>query len=211
MIIIGVTGNTGAGKSTVSTIIKNNTGALVIDADHLVKDMMVPGEDYFNGVVSLFGEEILMTKPAKHKGKIDTKKLSNEIFNNDEKREKLNKLTFKFVGQKTKELILNNKDKEFIVLDFPLLYEGGFDKICNCVIGVVADNETKISRIKERDRVAKEDVLARLNVQQTDEKLRETVDYVVNNANGVRYFSLVKDVVKLMHKIKKDEEEKKNS
>lgn len=211
MIIIGVTGNTGAGKSTVSTIIKNNTGALVIDADQIVKELMVPGEEYFNSVVSLFGEEILKTKPAKHKGKIDTGKLAVEMFNNDEKREKLNKLTFKYVGKKTKELILENKDKEVIVLDFPLLYEGGFEKICNCVIGVVADEETKIKRIKERDKINRDQILARLNVQINEEKLKESVTYVVKNSGETRYINLVKDVVKLVHKIKKDEEEKKNS
>ena len=70
MIIIGVTGNSGAGKSTVSTIIKNNTGALIIDADRLVKKIMLPGESYYNETVKLFGEEILLTKPEKNKGKI---------------------------------------------------------------------------------------------------------------------------------------------
>lgn len=208
MIIIGVTGNTGAGKSTVSTIIKNNTGAFIIDADHLVKEMMIPGEDYFKDTVDLFGEEILATG-KKHKGKIDNAKLSKKLFENAEKREQLNKITFKYIGKKTKELILQNKDKEFIVLDFPLLYEGGFDKICNCVIGVVSDEFTKISRIRERDNATKEQVQARLNAQMKEEELKEKADYIVQNSNETRYIMLVNDVVKLMHKIKKDEENKK--
>ena len=66
MIIIGVTGNSGAGKSTVSTIIKNNTGALVIDADNIAKEMMVKGEPYYNDTVDLFGEDILIKKPEKN-------------------------------------------------------------------------------------------------------------------------------------------------
>ena len=209
MIIVGVTGNTGAGKSTVSTIIKNNTGAVIIDADKIVKEMMVPGEDYFRETVELFGEHILVKSPAKHKGKIDNLKLATALFKDAEKREKLNKITFKYVGQKTKELILANQDKEFIVLDFPLLYEGGFDKICNYVIGVVADEETKISRIKQRDRVSKKQVEARIDAQMNEQTLKETTDFILDNSKDTKYINLVKNTIRVIHKIKKEEEEKK--
>ena len=210
MIIIGITGNTGSGKSTVSTIIKNNTGALVIDADHLVKELMVPGNDYYDEVVKLLGEEIVSKKASK-KGKIETEKVSKIIFEDNEKREKLNKLTFKYVGLKTKELMLANKDKDVIVLDFPLLYEGGFEKICNCVIGVFADDEAKIARVRERDRITTNQAERRLKVQIDEKILREKVDYTVENPNGTRYISLVKDTVRLIHKIKKIEEGKNNT
>lgn len=207
MIIIGVTGNSGAGKSTVSTIIKNNTGALVIDADKLSKEMMVKGEEYYNETVELFGEDILIQK-EKNKGKIDKAKFATALFNDEEKRKKLNKLTFKYVGEETKKIILENKDKDFIVLDFPLLYEGGFDKICNYVIGVVSDDESKIKRLKERDRISREQALIRISTQIDEEILKEKVDYVVTNVEKTRYINLVKDVIKLIHKIKKEEEEK---
>lgn len=207
MIIIGVTGKSGAGKSTVSTIIKNNTGAVVIDADRISKNMMMQGEDYFNDILKVFGEEILI-KRLKHKGNIDSAKLANIIFNDKDKREQLNKLTFKYVTKKTKELILENKEKEIIVLDFPLLYEGGFNKLCNYVIGVISDDETKIVRIKERDRISKSQVEARINTQIDDKKLKQAADYIINNSKETRYISLVKDVIKIIHKIKKDEEEK---
>ena len=74
MIIIGVTGNSGAGKSTVSTIIKNNTGAIVIDADVIAKKMMVPGEKYYNDILKIFGNKILVTSSKKNKNKINTTK-----------------------------------------------------------------------------------------------------------------------------------------
>ena len=133
------------------------------------------------------------------------------LFEDNEKRETMNKLTFKYVGQKTKELILENQDKEFIVLDFPLLYEGKFDKICNYIIGVIADEETKIFRVTERDRITNAQALSRLNVQIDEEKLKEKADYIVDNSNNTRYITLVNDVVRLIHKIKKDEEEKKKT
>ena len=211
MIIIGVTGNTGAGKSTVSTIIKNNTGAFIIDADQIARQMMVPGEEYFDEVIKLFGNDILFNRKEKHKGKINYSKLAMLLFNDAENREKMNKITFKYVGKKTKELILENQDREVIVLDFPLLYEGKFEKICNCVIGVIAEEETKIARITERDRITNAQALSRLNVQINEEELKEKADYIVDNSGYVRYITLVNNVVKLIHKIKKDEEEKKKT
>ena len=195
MIIIGVTGKSGSGKSTVSTIIKNNSGAIVIDADLLVKEMSVPGEKYYDEIVKMFGEGILIKTPEKHKGRIDKNKLAKTIFED--------------VGAETKKIILENKDKEIVVLDFPLLYEGGFDKICNCVIGVIADEETMVARIKERDRLSKEQIQKRIDIQITEDDLKAKADYIVDNSAKVKYIGLVKDMVKLIHKIKKDEEEKK--
>ena len=209
MIILGITGNSGAGKSTVSTIIKNNTGAFIIDADKILKDMKAPGNDYYNDIVRLFGEDILIKNSERNKGKIDNKKLSKIIFNDIEKRGELNKLTFKYVGEKTKELILENKDKDFIILDFPLLYEGNFDKICNYVIGVIADQETKISRIKQRDKVSKEQCETRINSQLDEEKLKQMADFIIDNSSNVKYINLINYVIRLIHKIKKNEEDKK--
>ena len=98
-----------------------------------------------------------------------------------------------------------------IVLDFPLLYEGKFDKICNYVIGVVADEETKILRVTERDRITNAQALSRLNVQIDEEELKEKADYIIDNSYNTRYITLVNEVVRIVHKIKKDEEEKKKT
>lgn len=211
MIIVGVTGQIGAGKSTVSTIIKNNTGALVIDADMLVKEEMQPGKKYYEEALKIFGDDILYNKKEANKWKINRSKFGKILFMDDEKREQFNKATFKYIGKRTKELIMENKDKKMIVLDFPLLYEGGFDKICNCVIGVVASEETKIARLYERNRIPREEVIRRSSVQMSDEELKEKADYIVDNSENVRYIGLVKDVVRLVHKIEKDEEEKKKA
>ena len=208
MIIIGVTGTSGSGKSTISTIIKNNLGALVIDADKITKEMMVKGEKYYEETVSLFGDDIVVKNSEKNKGKIDRTKLATILFQDSEKREKLNKITFKYVKEKTKEIIMENKDKEFIVLDFPLLYEGGFDKICNYIIGVVSDEETKIKRLRERDRISKNQVLARIDTQIDEEKLKEKADYIIINSEKTKYIDLIKNVIKIIHNIKKKEEEK---
>lgn len=208
MIIIGVTGNSGSGKSTVSTIIKNNTGAFVINADEVANNLRDEQTEYYNKIVELFGEEIL-SKKQKSAGKIDKAALANAIFNDDKKREALNKLTFRYVGMETKKIILDNKDSEFIVLDFPLLYEGGFDKICNYVIAVTSDEKAKIDRIKERDRVKEFQAQRRLDSQKTDEEFKSLANYTIENLSTNRYLNLVKDTIRVIHKIKAEEEKKK--
>ena len=211
MIIIGVTGQTGSGKSTVSTIIKNNTGAVVIDADKIVRELMAPGKEYYEEALKIFGPSILYNRKEANKWKINNSKFARVLFDDKEKREKFNKITYKYVGKRTKEIILENKDKKFAVLDFPLLYEGGFNKICNCVIGVVADEETKIARLDERSKLTREEALKRLNLQMPEDELKEKATYIVDNSGNVKYIGLVKDVVRLVHKIEKDEEEKKKA
>lgn len=209
MIIVGVTGNTGAGKTTVSTIIKNNMNAVVIDADKISKDLMQPGEEYYEKILELFGRnEVLHSKTSKNRQKINRTKLAKIIFEDEEKREMLNTLTFKYVGKEIKKQILENKDREMIVLDIPLLYEGGYDKICNYVIAVVSSEDAKIERIFQRDKISREEVKTRLKAQQTDDFFKERANYVINNPGSYRYIALVKDTIKVIHDIK-DKEAKK--
>ena len=208
MIIIGVTGNTGAGKSTVSTIIKNNLNAIIINADEVANSIMEPGNEFYDKVLELFGDNILEKRPSK-KGKIHKPSLSKILFSDAEKREKMNKLTFKYVGKEFKRLILENKNEDYIILDVPLLYEGKFDKICNYVIAVTADEKTKIDRVKIRDRIHPDQAKKRLDTQNTDEFFKENADFVIENNQDNRYINLVKDTLRVIHKIKKDVGEKK--
>ena len=202
MIIIGVTGNSGAGKTTISTIIKNNSKALVIDADLLAKSLLKPGTEYYDKTIELFGKKILMPKPSKNKGKIDKAAFSKILFSDDKKREKMNALTFKYVGQEIKKIILENKDREIIVIDAPLLYEGGFEKICNYVIAVVAEEKTKIKRIMQRDKIHPNQASQRISTQKNEDFYKEHANFIIENNENTRYITLVKETLKIVHTIK---------
>lgn len=208
MIIIGVTGNSGSGKSTVSTIIKNNTGALVINADEIANKLRDEQTEYYDKILEIFGEDVL-SKKQKYAGKIDKAALATAIFNDETKREMLNKLTFRYVGMETKKIIFDNKESDFIVLDFPLLYEGGFDKICNYVIAVTSDEKAKVDRLKERDNIKELQVQKRLDSQKTDEEFKSLANFTIENPSTNRYLNLVKDTIRVIHKIKAEEEKKK--
>lgn len=209
MIIIGVTGNSGAGKTTVATTMKTNLNALNISADEIAKELMKPENDYYNDVIKLFGEEILYTEKSRKAGKIKRQKLAKILFTDSKKRENLNKLTFKYVGKELKSIIMEHKNDEYIILDIPLLYEGGFDKICNYVVAVVADEITKISRICSRDRINGNDARNRISTQMNEEFLKEHANFVIDNGGKNQYINLVNQTLKVIKAIKEEEKKEK--
>ena len=100
MVIIGITGNSGSGKTTISTIIKNNLECTVISADYIAKKINVPGTDYYKETIELFGEDILKSDST-----IDRRKLAEIIFSDSELKRKLNIITAKYVGSEIENLI----------------------------------------------------------------------------------------------------------
>lgn len=184
MKVIGVTGSSGSGKSLVSKIISNELDAKLIIADEIVKKMQQPGNAYFKEIVKLLGEEYLNKE-----GKLDRKKVAALVFKDEKTRKSINELTKKYVVAEIKNDI-KNVDKEYVVIDVPLLIESGLNKMCNLVIGVVSKNEEQIKRICKRDKITKEEALSRLNIQPDNEFYKNNVDYIVEN-NGGEYDKLL--------------------
>jgi dephospho-CoA kinase len=114
----------------------------------------------------------------------------------------MNDLKFKYVGQEIKKIILENKDREIIVIDAPLLYEGGFEKICNYVIAVVAEEKTKIKRIMQRDKIHPNQASQRISTQKNEDFYKEHADFIIENNENTRYITLVKETLKIVHTIK---------
>lgn len=198
MVIIGVTGNSGAGKDTVSEILKSELDALIIDADSIVRENQEPEKDYYKKIVELFGESILNDNKT-----LNRNALANEIFKNEEKRNSLNKLTFECV-QNELENILKDEEKEYVILNFPLLYEGNFDKSCKYVIAVTADEDTKIKRITIRDRLSISSARQRIESQKTEEFYKSHADFLIDNSCKVNYSDLRAKVSEVAKKIKED-------
>lgn len=184
MKTIGITGSSGSGKSLVSKIISNELDAKLIIADEIVKKMQQPGNAYFKEIVKLLGEEYLNKE-----GKLDRKKVAALVFKDEKTRKSINELTKKYVVAEIKNDI-KNVDKEYVVIDVPLLIESGLNKMCNLVIGVVSKKEEQIERICKRDKLTKEEALSRLNIQPDNEFYKNNVDYIVEN-NGGEYDKLL--------------------
>lgn len=199
MVVIGVTGNSGAGKDTVSEILKSELDAIIIDADSIVKENQNPGNEYYEKIVELFGENVLKKDKS-----LDRKALANEIFKNDEKRNDLNKITFEFVQNEVEKILNTNEDRAYVILNFPLLYEGNFDKTCKYVVAVTADEDTKIKRITIRDRVSISIARQRIEAQKSEEFYKSHADFLIDNSCKVDYKELRLEVLNVAKKIKEE-------
>ena len=173
-MIIGITGNSGTGKSEISKILAKKIDAKVIDADEVVKELSENGNEYYAKIVELFGISIV------ENNKLKKQQIAKIIYNDEEKRKELNKLTYKYVVDEIKKRANNTKYKNMII-DAPLLFESGLDKICNFTIGVIADINKKIRRICRRDNIEPETARERLNIQKEDEFYIQKSDYIIEN------------------------------
>ena len=191
MKIIGITGNSGSGKSTISKLISKNYEAKIIDADKIAKEMTNNNGEYLQAIRQSFGNNVIKNN------ELDRKKLADIVFLNRTEKEKLDGLTFEYVVEEIKkELEANqNLDYQYIILDVPLLFESKLDKLCDYTIGVIAPKTEKIKRICKRDKLSKEKALQRLNSQPNDEFFTKNCNTVINNENKEETIKMVNEIM----------------
>lgn len=178
-MIIGITGSSGSGKSTVCSILQKKYNAKIIDADKIAKQLSQNNKEYLADIVNQFGKEIILEN-----GMLNRPKLADIIYNNEEKRELLNKCTFKYIKAEIQKEI--GKYKDIIVIDAPLLFEAGLEKNCDRTIAVISDNkELQIKRIMKRDNIERKVAIDRLNAQKQNEFYMKNCDYVIKNNENI--------------------------
>lgn len=194
MNVIGITGSSGSGKTTLSRLLDEKKEVKLIDADKVVKEMSVPGTEYLNSIKETFGEEIFLED-----GNLNRKLLGNKIYNDKVAREKLNKLTFKYVAKEIIERInrskKEDKDIEYLIIDAPLLFESGLNEYCNYVIALIADRNLKIKRICERDSIDEKTAQSRLNIQHEDSYYIQKADLVIENNENCALREKVEEIL----------------
>jgi len=182
MLIIGVTGNIGSGKSTVSEMLKSR-GAYVINADLIARDVLGVGGAGYDEAIEFFGCGILQDS-----GEIDRARLAGVVFNDVKKLAMLNAITHKHVIVRINEEIeevRSTNSHEVICLDVPLLFESGLDAVCDTTWVVDAPYETKIGRAMQRDRAVRSAVTDRLGRQTPSCVLRQKCDIIIENDSGL--------------------------
>lgn len=172
--IIGLTGQSGAGKSTVSAMIRANDLA-VIDADkvsHAVAD--------YPELIAEVGEAF---PDCVENGAIMRKKLAGIVFNDRERLSAYTSIIYPYITKRIFDEIfaLKQVGEKIIVLDAPTLFESGLDSLCKSVISVVAPMEIKLARLLERDGIPVELISSRLNSQKSEDYFKERSDYIIVN------------------------------
>ena len=181
MIVIGLTGGIGSGKSEVSRMLKE-FGAEIIDADRVGHEAYLPNTETYDKVVAEFGDDILQTD-----GAIDRKKLGARIFAEPEARERLNAIVHPRMYAMVEERIqrLREQSATAVVLDAAILIEAGWDSLVDEVWVVAAPEEMVVQRIGQRNGLPAEQVRQRIRAQITSEERARHAAVVIDNNEGL--------------------------
>ena len=178
--VIGLTGPTGAGKSSVTTVAEE-LGFKVVDCDKLARKAVERGSAGHGALMLAFGTEIL-----NREGEINRKKLAEIAFSTPENTELLNKTILPYIMM----LVLEEIDCDKVLLDAPTLFESGADNLCDEVIAVISDEKTRLDRIMARDNIDEEAALLRIKAGKPDEFYIEKTDNIVYNDCELSVFNL---------------------
>lgn len=195
MIIIGLTGGMGSGKSTVSAYLAENTGIPVIDADKIAHDITEPGQPTLTRLEEAFGSGIIRAD-----GTLDRKKLAGIVFPSQEKKELLDRITHGAIREQINREIeaADREQKPAVILDVPLLMETGMDAQCDAVWVVTADMKVRIDRISARDNIGEEEINARIARQMSDGERFSRADEIIDNSGDKE--TLYREIKRLVQK-----------
>lgn len=172
--IIGITGGIGSGKSTVADLFRKR-GFHIIDADDVAREVVKPGSELLPEIVEYFGTDILNSD-----GSLNREKLASIVFKNKKEREYLEQILHpKIISQII--IQIEKADEKTVIIVVPLLIESGMDNLCDLVIVVVTDVETRITRIENRNQVDRDEIISRINAQISDTKRIENADIIIDN------------------------------
>ncbi len=178
-LIIGLTGPTGAGKSTAAKIAED-LRFQVIDCDLCARKAVIKDSGGYYAVISSFGEDILDENKE-----IVRKRLAKKAFSSKENTELLNRTLFPFIIRIVKEKITS----DFVLIDAPTLFESGLDSICDKTVAVLSKKEIRLKRILARDKISEPDALLRIGAGKSDEYYLSKADTIIYNDGNPEEFS----------------------
>ena len=176
MLLIGLTGGIGSGKSTVSALLARR-GAVVIDADAITHDLQRPGTDVLAAMVERFGPGILATD-----GTLDRQAVADIVFHDPVALSDLGAIVHPAVGAEIARRLQEEADGDrLVVLDVPLLVESGRDDMAALLV-VDVDPEIAVRRLVEQRGMAEADARARMARQASREERLARADIVIDNS-----------------------------
>ncbi len=184
MKIIGMTGPTGSGKSTVAELAKK-LGFFVIDADNVSRQVTISEILLIKQLRISFGNGII-----KGDGSLDRKALARAAFKTEERKNELQRIIFPYIKNQIAKDMEKAKSEgyKYCLLDAPTLFESGLDSVCNVTVAVLCDRDERKRRILLRDGLTEEDAEIRLGAGKTDEYYKERADKIIYNNGNIAEF-----------------------
>jgi len=176
--IIGLTGGIASGKNLVARILEG-LGGVIIDADHLAREVVTPGEPAFHAVVAEFGEKVLNSD-----GTIDRKALGRIVFSDPAARLRLERIIHPAVANKAEQRFaaLKGAGTRVVIYVSPLLIEAGATSRVDEIWVVYVDRKTQAERLMKRDGISRKEAMLRLSAQMPMDEKRAYGKAVIDNS-----------------------------
>jgi dephospho-CoA kinase len=181
MILVGLTGGIGSGKSTVSQLFSER-GAIIVDADAVARELQQPGTEVLRLMAEAFGKEI-----CNPDGSLNRQAVADKVFGNAEALKTLNAIVHPAIGKEMNRRIEEQRStNNVVVLDIPLLVENPREGLCGVVV-VDVPVEIAVDRLVSARGMAKEDAEARMSRQASREDRRAIADKVIDNSRDLEF------------------------
>lgn len=180
--IIGITGPTGAGKSSVTKYLQDK-GCYVIDADILARQAMQKGSHCLKQASVVFGDDIINAD-----GELIRHKLAERAFATPQATEKLNNITHPWICMQTLKAVnktRNEHNNPIIIFDAAVLLESSMDIICDYIVAVVAPPVVRKERIMLRDNLTEEQANLRMSAQKDNSFYTRQADFIIDSGNDI--------------------------
>ena len=201
MLVIGLTGGIGSGKTAVSDIFKD-FGIEIIDADLASRVVVKPGTPALQEIKELYGSEILT-----YKGALDRAKLREIIISDPKQKKRVESILHPYIGEQMNQEIMNVKS-EYSIMVAPLLLETNTQQICSRVLVVDVPEELQIERTSSRDNVSDDHVKKIISIQiNRKDRLEKADDVIVNDGSKAELYNKVEKLHKRYLQIAKENEE----
>ena len=191
MMIVGLTGGIGSGKSTVAKLFAKYPNTAIYIADEEAKKLMNSSKEISDKVIFEFGRETYKN------GELQKDFLAKIVFNNSEKLAVLNSIVHPEVRKHFHDFINKNHDKSLIIYENAILFESKSNLICDVIVTVFASLSVRIERVMQRDQCTKEAVLSRIKNQLSEESKMIQSHYIIINDS----IENVENQVKYIHNI----------
>ena len=179
MILVGLTGGIGSGKSTVSAALAAR-GAVIVDADAIVRDVQQPGSPVLQQLAERFGPQVIAAD-----GSLDRQAVANVVFTDPEALKALNAIVHPAVGREMNRRVLAERETDrVVVMDIPLLTENPREGL-EAIVVVDVPVETQVERLVAFRGFGEDDARARIAKQATREQRLATATFVVDNSGDL--------------------------